>query len=176
MRREARILRKMRDDGGDVEALMGLVLDFVIVEDCARSCGNLGHDICEMGGIIPTDELLNESDLRTFAGDDQVSRVARPRFSVSCRDEDQVNGVLANRPARKFNIGAIREECRVPGSKRLIIRAGVPPLMVFDAGWQFPILQSLAGRPEVEIQLDINCRECRIEPAINKYEACLTRI
>src|SRR5438552_10358165 len=115
MRREARILRNILFDGGNVETLMVLVLDFVIVEDCARSCGNLGHNICEMGGIIPTDELLNESDLRTFAGDDQVSRVARPRFSVSCRDEDQVNGPLASRPARKFNIGAIREYCRLPG-------------------------------------------------------------
>src|SRR5437667_3184004 len=89
MRREARILRKMRVDDGNVETPIGLVLDFVIVEDCARSCGNLGHDICEMGGIIPTDELLNESDLRTFAGDDQVSRVARPRVTISCRNEDR---------------------------------------------------------------------------------------
>src|SRR5438093_4600490 len=176
MRREARILRKMRVDGGNVEPLMGLVLDFVIVEDCARSCGNLGHNICEMGGIIPTDELLNESDLRTFAGDDQVSRVARPRFSVSCRDEDQVNGLLANRPARKFNIGPIREECRVPCSKRVIGRAGVPPQMVFDAGCRFPIPKSFADRPQMEIQLDINCGECRMEPAVNKYETCLTRI
>src|SRR5881392_1832033 len=104
MRRQARILRKMRVDDGNVKTLMRLVLDFVIVEDCARSGGNLGHDICEIGGIIPTDELLNESDLRTFAGDDQVSRVARPRFSVSCCDEDQVNGLLANQPAPKFNI------------------------------------------------------------------------
>src|SRR5213594_1986430 len=176
MRRQARILRKMRVDDGNVKTLMRLVLDFVIVEDCARSGGNLGHDICEIGGIIPTDELLNESDLRTFAGDDQISRVARPRVTISCRNEDQVNGLPANHPARNFDVGPIREECRVPCSKRVIGRAGIPPQMVFDAGCQLSISKSFADRPQMEIQLGVNSGECRIEPAINEYEACLTRI
>src|SRR5215510_6178722 len=166
----------MRVDYGNVETLMGLALDFVIVEDCARSRGNLGHDICEMSGLIPTDELLNESDLRTFTGDDQVSRVAHPRFRVSCGDEDQVNGLLTNQPARNFDVGPIREECRVPCSKRVIGRAGVLPQMVFDAGCRLPIPKSFADRPQMETQLAINGGECRIETAINKYETCLTRI
>src|SRR5947199_10534192 len=98
MRRQARILRKMRVDDGNVKTLMRLVLDFVIVEDCARSGGNLGHDICEIGGIIPTDELLTESDLRTFAGDDQASWVRRPRTTMSCCNADPANGLQANHP------------------------------------------------------------------------------
>src|SRR5215831_12029610 len=115
-----------------MEALRELVLDFVIADDRARFRRNLGHGIREIDGIGQTEELLDKSELRSFVGHDQIPCMAHPRVTVSSRNENQVNGLLANSSAGNFNVSAVREECRIPCSKRVIGRFCISPQMLLD--------------------------------------------
>src|SRR5438132_616678 len=119
MRREARIAVQMRIDYRNVKTLRGFALDLVIVDDCAGTRGNLGHGIREIDGIVRTDEGLQDGELGTLAGDNQVSRIARPRLAATHRDKHKVNWLLDCDSTRNFYVGAIREECRIPGSERV---------------------------------------------------------
>src|SRR5438094_4535771 len=107
---QARITVEVRVRDPDMEALRGLALNFVIVDDGAPTCGDLGHGVCEIDGLIGTDERLHEAQLRALAGNDEISRVARPRFTVSRSDKEEVNGVLTYKSTRHLDIGAIAEE------------------------------------------------------------------
>src|SRR5215471_2086124 len=171
MRRQARISVKVRINRRNVEALAGLVFDLVIVDYCVRTCGNLCHGIGEIDGVVRTDERLYKRDLRTFAGDNQISWITRPRIRVSCRYEYKMNWMLDSQSTRDFKIGAIREECRVPCSERVIGQVCISPQMLFDDRRSLRISKSVTDGAQMKIQRGINFGQCRDESAIDEHQA-----
>src|SRR5262249_36615796 len=109
-------------DHRNVEGLAGLAFDLVIVDYCVRTCGNLGHGIRQIDSIVRTDVRLRKSDLRILTGDNQISRIARPRITLSGCYKHKMNRVLDSQSPRNFKISAIGEECRIPCSESVIGR------------------------------------------------------
>jgi hypothetical protein len=153
-----------------MEPLRELALDFVVTDDCAGFRGNLGHGIPEIDGIGQTEELLDKGDLRTFANDNQIPCMAHPRVAVSSGNENQVNRLLAHHSAGNFNVSAVREECRIPGRKRVIGRFCVSPKMLLDDRAPLRISESFTDRQHVELQPGISSGEPGIEAAIDKHQ------
>src|SRR5439155_24365300 len=105
---------------------------------------------------VETEAGLHDSNLGTLTGNNQVSRIARPRLTVICRDKREVDWLFEGFSTRNFDVGAIREESRIPRRERVIGRAGISTQMPLDHAGPIRILKRLTHIQQMEIQSAIN--------------------
>src|SRR6516162_5048770 len=97
--------------------------------------------------------------------------MAHPRVTVSSRNKNQVNRLLADQSVGNFNVSAVREECRIPGSKRMIGRFCISPQMLLDDRAPLRISKSFTYRQHVElVQPCISSGEPGNEAAVDKHQ------